>query len=103
MALVALCSLLVLIICRTQSEMLLEWVNTPADMMSFQIPMMLLYSVGSSFVKGIGDSKSPFYILLISNVVNLLLDVVFLSFLDMVSRVQRWLLYWLRFFRWHCS
>lgn len=65
---------------------ILKIVNTPQDifhdayvflMFNFlAIPFTICYNILSCFIRALGDSRSPFYILIISSVLNILLDVV---------------------------
>lgn len=38
---------------------------------------MMLYNISSGILRAVGDSKRPFYFLLVSSVVNIILDIVF--------------------------
>ena len=65
-------------------ERILKIVNTPADifhdawlflMLNFlAIPFTIAYNILSGFIRALGDSKQPFYFLIASSVVNILLD-----------------------------
>lgn len=41
---------------------------------------MAVYNVYSAALRGIGDSKAPFYAVLLSSVVNIILDIVFVAY-----------------------
>lgn len=65
-------------------ERILKIVNTPADifhdawlflMLNFlAIPFTIAYNILSGFIRALGDSKQPFYFLIASSGVNILLD-----------------------------
>lgn len=67
-------------------ERILKIVNTPADifhdawlflMLNFlAIPFTIAYNILSGFIRALGDSKQPFYFLIASSVVNILLDLL---------------------------
>ena len=37
----------------------------------------MIYNMGSGILRAVGDSKSPLYFLIVSSVVNIILDLVF--------------------------
>ncbi len=43
------------------------------------VPFMVLYNLCSSMLRGIGDSKTPLYAIVLSTVVNIILDLVFIN------------------------
>lgn len=45
------------------------------------IPFLAVYNVYSGALRGIGDSRAPFYSVLLSSAVNVALDIVFVAFL----------------------
>ncbi len=61
--------------------------DTPADIMDFSITYMriyfsgtifsLIYNVGSGILRAVGDSRRPLYFLIVSSIVNVILDLVF--------------------------
>ena len=64
-----------------------RWMNTPPEIIEDSttylqiyfcalIPV-LIYNFGTAILCGMGDSKSPLYVLIISSVVNIVLDLVF--------------------------
>lgn len=65
---------------------ILHMVNTPADIFDdayiflllqfIAIPFTLAYNLFSGFIRALGDSRQPFYFLIASSVVNILLDVL---------------------------
>ena len=72
---------------------ILHWINSPADI--FQMSYVYLriifagtffsvaYNVAASMLRAIGDSKTPLYFLIISSLLNIVLDVVFIAVFKM--------------------
>mgnify|MGYP002561311388 CR=1 FL=1 len=70
------------------TRLVLVWTNTPADIIDLAdvyirtifagIPFTLLYNVTSALMRALGDSKRPLYFLLLSSVLNIVLDLVFI-------------------------
>ena len=58
---------------------ILTWMRTPADVLSTSI----LYNAGMGILQAVGDSRSPLYYLVISSVVNVALDLLFVGAMDM--------------------
>ncbi|MBQ6896220.1 MAG: MATE family efflux transporter [Oscillospiraceae bacterium] len=75
------------------SPMFLEWMGTPADILEqatvyiriyfFGAVFNLVYNIGSGILRAMGDSKKPLYFLIVASIVNIVLDVVFVVFLNM--------------------
>lgn len=69
------------------SPLILRLMGTPEDIMPESILYLqiyfggiigiILYNMGSGILRAIGDSKSPLYFLIVSSVVNIILDLVF--------------------------
>lgn len=69
------------------SKMFLTWMNTPADILEMAtlymqiyfagMPVIMLYNFGSAIMRAAGDTKRPFYFLLIGGVINVLLNMFF--------------------------
>ena len=82
-------TLLTCILCST----ILHIVNTPADVFDdaytflflqfLAIPFTIAYNLFAGFIRALGDSRQPFYFLIFSSVVNILLDVVLILGLGM--------------------
>ena len=82
-------TLLTLIFC----ERILKIVNTPADifsdayiflMLSFAaIPFTITYNLLSGFIRALGNSKQPFFFLIISSFVNIGLDILLILILGL--------------------
>lgn len=70
-------------------EKFLLLLNTPKDIYNFSLVYLrilfagvipnLLYSVGTSILHGMGNSKYPFYFLIISTILNIVLDIIFVT------------------------
>ena len=71
----------------------LTWMRTPADVLSTSILYFrlyflgslatILYNAGMGILQAVGDSRSPLYYLVISSVVNVALDLLFVGAMDM--------------------
>ncbi len=71
----------------TLSRTFLEWMKTPSDVIDMAalymqiyfsgLPVILLYNYGSSIMRAAGDTKRPFYFLVIGGIVNVLLNLFF--------------------------
>lgn len=67
---------------------ILLWMDTPADTFSYAydyiwviflaIPATMLYNLLSGILRSLGDSKTPLLFLIVSSLLNILLDVVFI-------------------------
>lgn len=77
----------VCLLCRS----ILEWMRTPADIIDgaysyifvifLGIPVIYLYNLLSGIIRSLGDSRTPVAFLLISSVINVVLDIVFVKYL----------------------
>ena len=75
------------------SPTLLKFMNTPDDVIPLSslylkiyfagIIGLMLYNMGSSILRAIGDSKKPLYFLIFSSIVNTILDLVFVVLFGM--------------------
>lgn len=75
------------------SPILLGMLNTPAEIMDDAVAYMriffigviplLIYNMGASILRSVGDSKRPFNFLLVSAAINIVLDLVFVKTLKM--------------------
>ena len=73
------------------NEKLLHMVNTPENIFDMTkgymviifagIPVTILYNMLSSIARALGDSKTPLYFLIISSVLNVVLDLFFVAVL----------------------
>ena len=75
------------------SKQLLIWMSSPDDVINLStlymkiyftgVPAMLIYNFGSAILRAVGDSKRPTYYLMISGIVNVLLNLVFVILFKM--------------------
>lgn len=81
-AFAAVTTVTVCVLCRQ----ILQWMNTPTDIIDgaysyifvifLGIPVIYLYNLTSAIIRSLGDSKSPLVFLIISSVLNIILDLV---------------------------
>lgn len=74
------------------SEQILQWMDTPSSVMSEALTYLQVYFLGSlsivlyntfvGILQALGDSKHPLYYLIISSVLNLVLDIVFIKYFN---------------------
>ncbi|MCD8046727.1 MAG: MATE family efflux transporter [Clostridiales bacterium] len=67
---------------------ILTWMGTPADIFDqsysylfiifLGLPFTILYNATASIIRALGDSKTPFYFLVLSTVLNIVLDLIFI-------------------------
>jgi len=72
---------------------ILSWMGTPEDIIDGAytylviilagIPFTILYNIVSAIIRALGDSKTPFYFLVLSTIVNIVLDVVLIVVVHM--------------------
>ena len=77
----------------------LTWMQTPADIYQgaydylfiifLGIPFTILYNVVSAIIRAMGDSKTPFYFLVLSALLNVVLDLLFIIVFGMGWPEQR--------------
>lgn len=70
-------------------EELLVMLNTPKELLEASglylsivfigIPAVILYNLCASMLRGIGDSKTPLYAIIISTIINVVLDLTFIK------------------------
>jgi putative MATE family efflux protein len=73
--------------------MMLAWMNTPADVMGqallymriyfIGVPASLLYNIASGILRAHGDTKRPMYILMLSGLMNVALNLMFVVLMHM--------------------
>lgn len=78
-------TVVVSILCRQ----ILVWMRTPEDVIEYSyryiltifigIPITFLYNILAGFLRSIGDSKTPLFFLIISTLINVLLDFLFIA------------------------
>lgn len=87
------CGVIMTVVGLLCSEMALEAMGTPADVMDNSLGYLriyfvgitanLIYNMGAGILRAIGDSRRPLYFLIVSCMVNIVLDIVFVVFLDL--------------------
>lgn len=75
------------------AEPFLGWLNTPEESFAeakdyliitgIGVPLLFGYNAVSAVLRGMGDSKSPLVFIAIASVVNMVLDIVFITTFDM--------------------
>lgn len=70
------------------SKPVLYWMNTPEDVIADSVTYLyiyfcgmifnLIYNMGSGILRAVGDSKRPLYVLIVTCILNIILDVVFI-------------------------
>lgn len=76
------CAVISVLLCRN----ILEWTRTPAEIIDqayaylvvifLGIPAMFAYNTLASMMRALGDSKTPLYIMMVTSVLNIVLDLV---------------------------
>lgn len=79
---------------------ILVWMKTPLDIIDgaydyifvifLGIPATYLYNLLSAVIRSLGDSKTPLVFLIISSVINIILDLVFIILMDMGVSGAAW-------------
>ena len=79
---------------------LLTAMKTPADVFPFAVTYMrifflgivplMVYNMGAGILRSVGNSKSPFIFLLISSILNIALDLIFIRVFDMGIAGAAW-------------
>lgn len=95
-AFAAVMTVAVCVLCRN----ILVWMNTPEDIIDgaydyifvifLGIPATYLYNMVSGVIRSLGDSKTPLYFLVISSVINIVLDVYMIVVLKMGVAGAAW-------------
>lgn len=75
------------------AEPLLRWLDTPDDVLglavlylrifSLGMPFMMIYNFGSAILRSMGDTRRPFYALVVSGIVNASLNLLLVIVFDM--------------------
>ncbi len=91
--LVIICSVLLTTIACLLSRNMLEWLQTTPNTIELAhqylliyflgLPFTILYNISAALLRGMGDSKRPFYILAISGLINVGLNFLFVLALKM--------------------
>ena len=87
------CGFLLLILGQVIAAPLLRLMNTPDDVINLAatylriyfmgMPFVMLYNFGSAILRSVGDTSRPLYCLVISGIVNVLLNLFFVIVCDM--------------------
>lgn len=87
------CGFFLLIIGQFLSKPILVLMNTPEDVIELAsvylriyflgMPFLMIYNFGSAILRSIGDTGRPLYCLIISGIVNVLLNLLFVVVFDM--------------------
>ncbi len=77
------------------SRPILVLMQTPAEQLDYAViymqiyfagmPFIMLYNFGSAILRGVGDSRRPLYYIAVAGVVNVLLNVLFVRYLNMAT------------------
>lgn len=86
-------ALVVTILTVALCSQILHWMQTPADVFDYAydyiviiflaIPATMLYNILSGIIRSLGDSKTPLFFLILSSLINVVLDVLFIVTLQM--------------------
>ena len=86
--------------CYLFRDPLLQVVNTPAEAYQYTMDYTVIcilglifiygYNVVSAIMRGMGDSKRPFMFVAIAAIINIVLDIVFVAFLNMEVAGAAW-------------
>ncbi len=86
----------VCVLCRQ----ILMWMNTPSDIIGgaydyifvifLGIPVIYLYNLLSGIIRSLGDSKSPLFFLILSSVLNIILDLTLILVFNMGVAGAAW-------------
>ncbi len=78
--------LLLMVMGITLARPILEWMNTPDDVIDLAtlylrifflgMPFMMIYNFGAAVMRSMGDTRRPFYSLVVSGIVNTLLNLL---------------------------
>lgn len=74
------------------SRPVLKWMDTPPDILDLAtlymriyfagMPLIMLYNFGSAVMRAMGDTRRPFYFLIIAGIINVLLNLFFVLVLN---------------------
>ena len=86
-------ALIISVVCLILRKQILLWLNTPAESyaytMDYSVTCMVGlvfiygYNIVSAILRGMGDSRRPFYFVAIAAILNIILDIVFVVFFHM--------------------
>ncbi len=88
-----LASVAISVLCFLLRDQILQWLNTPQESYKYTMDYMLTcvvglvfiygYNIVSAILRGMGDSQRPFVFVAIAAVLNLVLDIIFVVYMDM--------------------
>lgn len=88
--------ILLTVIALLLNEPLLRWISTPEEIMAeaviylricfFSLLPMILYNLGAGIVRACGNSRTPFLVLVVGGVLNVILNGIFVMWLRMGVR-----------------
>ncbi|MCQ2601638.1 MAG: MATE family efflux transporter [Treponema sp.] len=89
-------SVVMSVVCFMFRNQILHLVNTPEEAYLYTMDYTIIcitglifiygYNIVSAILRGMGDSKRPFYFVAVATVVNIILDIVFVAYLDMAAK-----------------
>ncbi len=89
----ALISVVLTILTTSYSKQLLSFMNTPENIFSMAndyifiiylgLPITMFFNISSAILRGVGDSKTPLYFLIVASALNIILDLFFIITLKM--------------------
>ena len=98
--LAAVLSLLLTLLTTVLCGSILHWMKSPADTYQYAydyvfviflgIPSCILYNYLSGVIRSLGDSRTPIYFLILSSLLNILLDIVSVTILGMGVEGPAW-------------
>lgn len=93
-------SLLCMVASLSTARFILRIINTPIEIFDdaaeyiiiiyIGIPATMLYNATACILRALGDSKSPLYFLIISSILNIILDIVLILYFDMGVAGAAW-------------
>ncbi len=88
-----LASVIIAVVCFGLRHQMLGWINTPAESYKYTMDYTLTcifglvfiygYNIVSAILRGMGDSKRPFVFIAVAAVLNIVLDILFVKYLNM--------------------
>lgn len=93
MALSIIAGLIALVIGETGARTVLEWIQTPSDVIEYAttylriyllgLPFISIFNFGAALLRSTGDTKRPLYALIVAGAVNLILNLFFVCVCNM--------------------
>lgn len=81
-------AIVVTVVTMAMCRQILSWMDTPAEAFDYaynyiyiiflSIPATMLYNLLSGIIRSLGDSKTPLYFLILSSLLNVVLDILFI-------------------------